>query len=697
MVGIALAGIADASTVTLTIQGQGRIYLSWTSASVFYNNYYCDQTCAFTADTGTTIAFFNPTPVLGWAFSSWSGACGGTSGCTIIAAGTSQTATATFTQLTSATLSLTETGSGTGVVTSSPVGINCPAGACSAVFAINAVVTLTATANSTSTFSGWSGACSGTGTCSVTMSAAQSVSASFTLKSTPLLSVTLTGTGSGTVSSLPSGINCVGVACNAAFNAGTSVSLNVTPSSGSVFAGWSGACSGTGTCTVTMSTAQAVNAAFTSTGGTTVDGNCTIAVQSGYWWNKNEAGRGFIIEQQAATLYVAAFLYDTSGRATWNLATGPLNIASAGAGGVCTMTAPILAYANGQTFTGSYKAPSAPTTLGTMTLTFTDTTHATLYWPGGISGIQRFPIPGGGLAFGPSATQPQTGYWWNPAQAGRGFGIEIQNSLMYFAGFMYDSVGNPLWYLTSGSLSSQAVYSGSWLQYANGQTLTGAYKVPTLATSPGTVTMQFSSPTAGMLTLPNGSQLALSRFTFVTGTTAPKLTVALSGNGQGTVTSSPAGIACGTACSVTYAVGTAVTLSANPFAGTTFGGWNGACTGTGVCNLTLNANANVGATFSQSGTSSTLVVNVDGPGTVTSLSGEINCSQTSVSGCSASFATGASVTLVATPNAGSYFQSWSGGDCFGMGSIATCTIPVSGARSVSAKFLPQSDNGGGGV
>jgi hypothetical protein len=76
------------------------------------------------------------------------------------------------------------------------------------------------------------------------------------------LTVIKSGTGTGTVTSSPAGINC-GASCIAGFAYNQVVTLSASATSGSTFAGWSGeGCSGTGTCQVTMSQARNVNANF---------------------------------------------------------------------------------------------------------------------------------------------------------------------------------------------------------------------------------------------------------------------------------------------------------------------------------------------------------------------------------------------------------------------------------------------------
>lgn len=73
------------------------------------------------------------------------------------------------------------------------------------------------------------------------------------------------------------------------------------------------------------------------------------------------------------------------------------------------------------------------------------------------------------------------------------------------------------------------------------------------------------------------------------------LTVTKTGGGSGTVTGD--GISCGATCSASYPSGTVVTLAASPDAGATFAGWGGACSGTGSCTVTVDADKTVAATF----------------------------------------------------------------------------------------------------
>ena len=238
------------STLTVAKSGSGSGTVSSSPAGID-----CGSTCSAPfADVPVTLS---ATPTAGSAFTGWSGGgCSGTGTCQVQMS-SDQQVTATFTLLVR-TLTVTKGGAGAGTVGSSPAGIDCGS-TCSHAFVEGTSVTLTATTASGSTFTGWGGACTGTGTCTVSMSADHDITATFETDKT--LTVAKAGSGAGTVTSSPAGIDC-GSTCSHAFADGTPVTLTATAASGSSFAGWSGDCSGTGTCTLTMSANHAATATF---------------------------------------------------------------------------------------------------------------------------------------------------------------------------------------------------------------------------------------------------------------------------------------------------------------------------------------------------------------------------------------------------------------------------------------------------
>jgi hypothetical protein len=162
------------------------------------------------------------------------------------------------------------------------------------------------------------------------------------------------------------------------------------------------------------------------------------------------------------------------------------------------------------------------------------------------------------------------------------------------------------------------------------------------------------------------------------------LTVTKAGTGAGTVSSDPPGItACATTCSANFAPGTIVTLTATPQSGSTFVGWGGACSGTGLCQVTMDVNRAVTATFDPPVSLSTLTLQKTGTGTgtVTSNPAGIDCGPTCGT-AAAPFPTGSSVTLTAAAAPGSIFVGWSGGGCSG---TAPCTTANTG-QTVVATF-----------
>lgn len=169
-------------------------------------------------------------------------------------------------------------GTGAGTVTGAG-GINCGSLDCGALFSADETVTLTASPSSGSRLAAWSGACGGAGTsCVVRMSDAKFVRATF--NQTVNVNVAMTG-GFGTLRSDPGGVSCSAPACVAAFDVNSQVTFTATPASGYRFVTWSGACTGSGSCTVTATAASppSVTAVFvqqhTLSIGTVGDGNIT--------------------------------------------------------------------------------------------------------------------------------------------------------------------------------------------------------------------------------------------------------------------------------------------------------------------------------------------------------------------------------------------------------------------------------------
>lgn len=172
-------------------------------------------------------------------------------------------------------LTVALTGNGSGTVISTDSLINCDQDCNSETVLVTRTrpLNLSASAESGSQFVRWDGDCSGTDTTvNIVMSADKHCIAVFEplLEQAFLLSVAASGSGNGTISSIPVGIfgpdriDC-GAICNAVFPGGATITITATPASGSQFSGWAGDCSGSSPVTqVMMSAARQCIATFTA-------------------------------------------------------------------------------------------------------------------------------------------------------------------------------------------------------------------------------------------------------------------------------------------------------------------------------------------------------------------------------------------------------------------------------------------------
>ena len=118
------------------------------------------------------------------------------------------------------------------------------------------------------------------------------------------------------------------------------------------------------------------------------------------------------------------------------------------------------------------------------------------------------------------AVIPENGWWWNASESGRGFNLEIQNNLLFFASFAYDSNGNPAWYTAGGAMTSDRDWSAPLVVTARGQCFGCGYVAPQTSVV-GTVTLHFTSSQTAILTI-NGYSISVSRFDFWANSLAPE-------------------------------------------------------------------------------------------------------------------------------------------------------------------------------
>jgi hypothetical protein len=201
----------------------------------------------------------------------------------------------------------------------------------------------------------------------------------------------------------------------------------------------------------------------------------------GWWWNPNESGRGFFVESQGGVTFIGAYLYDDDGHAKWFVSGGP-NLDP------YNWTGDMYSEANGQTLFGTYVAPGNAVVVGQLSVHFNDDTHGMLTWPGGTIAIERQRFGGPDLP-----VPPDPGWWWNDQESGRGYSVEVQGDRIFIVGFMYDDSGRPVWYYSAGQMASETEYTGPWLQFANGQTMTGPYQPPSPPVPVGQLSVEFTA------------------------------------------------------------------------------------------------------------------------------------------------------------------------------------------------------------
>ncbi|WP_197284723.1 hypothetical protein, partial [Piscinibacter sakaiensis] len=215
---------------------------------------------------------------------------------------------------------------------------------------------------------------------------------------------------------------------------------------------------------------------------------------NGWYWNPAESGTGFMFEAQGTRGFVAFFMYEEgTGKPLWYASEGGAGSFVAREDGSFEYSGELRYYTNGQpAWSGAYVSPSS-TLVGPVTMRFVGN-DVTVAFPGGrTQRATRFDFNGlGGV---PKANQPETGWYWNPAEGGRGWAVEVQNDRVFMAMFHYNPDGTPTWNVLEGDMAGGTVRD-TFALYGGGQTLTSTYRPGYSGTryEAGTYAMSFRNP-----------------------------------------------------------------------------------------------------------------------------------------------------------------------------------------------------------
>ncbi|HKG92307.1 MAG TPA: hypothetical protein VKA84_10465, partial [Gemmatimonadaceae bacterium] len=557
----------------------------------------CPGNCNGNFTRGTLVGLA-ATPAAGSRFVGWSGACSGADPLGTVVVDDNRTCVAQFEATPRHTLTVTTSGDGAGTILKFPAGTGTDCGSNCAEYFEGATVLVSADHDANSVFAGWSGDCTGESTTTVVMNADKACTARFArVERTLTVTVAPEGTGRGTVAtSPPGGIDC-GADCSEQYPHGTAVALVAVPDENSVFAGWSGACSGSGPAVVTMDADKTCTARFdpkprtltvTKTGGGSgVVASTPAGIECGNDCTEqypHGTGVALLATPDEGSIFVA-----------WS-------VACPGGSGTTTVVM------------DADKSCSAQFDLIARTLTVTTTGD-------GAGSVGSFPP---GIACGSGSTDCTEQY-------PHGTSVTL-----------------------AAAAGDGSVFAG-WSGACSGSGLTA------------TVTT-------------DADKSCTARFDRV----KFSLRIATDGDGRGSVASAPAGIACGaggTGCAALFDPGTSVTLTATAASGSRFVAWAGdGCTGSApATTVAMTADRNCTATFALVRYTLGVERTGTGSGRVTSDPAGIDCG----TACSADLLQGARVVLTAAADEGSYFAVWTG-DCSGSSPNAFVTMDAD--RICSARF-----------
>jgi V8-like Glu-specific endopeptidase len=224
-----------------------------------------------------------------------------------------------------------------------------------------------------------------------------------------------------------------------------------------------------------------------------------LVPDTGWWWDPNVVGRGFAFEPHPTNghVFFTAFQYAADGRADWTYA--------------------VMTPSQSGTYSGdlSHVVAGKVQVLGTMGFQLNTQVAGTITWPSSVGGgslaVTRFPTNGTQLFAANYGYSAKPGWWWNPQVTGTGYEIEIQNQHLFFSFAGSRADGSPVWYVATNDMASTSDFTADLIEANGGSSYnTGATGTLT-SSSPGRVSIHFTSDTTANLTM-GGQTVAITKF-----------------------------------------------------------------------------------------------------------------------------------------------------------------------------------------
>ena len=427
-------------------------------------------------------------------------------------------------------------------------------------------------------------------------------------------SVSVTVVGSGHVASTPSGIDC-GSVCTAAFALGSPVRLSATAAAGSYLAGWSGDCVGSGaTCDLAADesaqvraqfaagsaptpSVQALTVSYSGQGRVTSSPSGVIDCGSNCWTAFSGGGHVTLSATPASGFVFDGWAGDCSGTGTCDVAVTSL-----------------------RSVVAVFKKSSIPSGTSTLTITNNDTNSGAVRvsWSGSAAvTCETNPCNIPNVPNGVRVTvQPLPGANKVVDKYGGACAGSAQKCVLVLddnagvttsfqgAGALTTSFGLNLTRSAGGSIKS--VPPG--IDCGGDTGCSAAFKRNiTVRLTPDVAAGYAFTSWGGDCSGTSDCTLSMTASRSVSASfraARDTVRVAKSGRGDGTVTTQPAGIDCGSTCEYAFRRNTQITLRARATRSSRFRAWGGACSGRSPCALTISAPADISATFDRCAASS---------------------------------------------------------------------------------------------